>query len=156
MVIIFFLFQLIFPTTYAQGFTFDHSDCVLRYKTYEDSKDDYKEELSKKALGLLKERKYDLKKMLDNKRLLAGELYFTLNIERPKEKLYTNCIVKVAIKKAKGAIPSDRDQTIYKKSVDRRVPRVTFDGNERCDFALRDAFIHIPTCNKIGYAGEKK
>ena len=148
-----FFFSLLFMNpTYAQEFTFEHSDCVLRYQSYTGER----EELRKQANGLLKERKYVTKQMLDNKRLLAGELYFSLDIERPKKKVYTSCVVKVSIKKAKGAIPSDRDQVIYAKSIDRRVPRITLAGKERCKLALKDAFVHIPTCRKIGFAGEKK
>ena len=47
--------------TYAQEFTFEHSDCVLRYQSYTGER----EELRKQANGLLKERKYVTKQMLD-------------------------------------------------------------------------------------------
>ena len=136
----------------AQEYIFEHNDCVLRYRTYDNSE----EELLKMSIDLLKERKYKAKKMIDNKRLLAGELYFDLEVTRPRKNIFTACIVNVAIRKAKGSLPTSRDETIFRKSIRRRVPRITFDGGERCRLAVKDAFVHIPTCKNIGYAGEKK
>lgn len=164
-VLISFVFIIFFSVievkpSFAQEFTFDHSDCVIRMKNYQETKQKEEKsgltELGTKARQYLTERNYEVKNLIDNKRLNENELYFTLEIKRPKKKVYTSCVVNIAIKKAKGTIPSNRDQIIYRKSIDRRVPRITLKGQERCKLALRDAFVHIPHCQKIGYTGEKK
>ena len=125
----------------AQEFTFDHEDCRIRMKTPNTKR-------LKQAKALLKERKFNVLELLDNKRVFPGELYFALKIERPEKKLYTDCVVTLKIQKAKGNIPRLKDDTLFKKRLTRRVPRITFKGEERCRMALKDAFIHIPTCKK--------
>jgi hypothetical protein len=95
----------------------------------------------------------------------VGDMYLDLSISRPKEvnrkqkidgkmvnklikPLYSPCIVKLELKQAKGNTIRKSDKTLFQKEVERGFPRVTFKGNERCTRALKDAFVHIPKCNK--------
>ncbi|MCF8060303.1 MAG: hypothetical protein K9K67_13460 [Bacteriovoracaceae bacterium] len=149
---LFALLTLLVVTTSAQEFIFEHSDCVIRFKEY----DNGEEKLLKKAISLLKERSYSPQQMIENKRVLPGELYFDLEVTRPRKNIFTACVVNVAIRKAKASLPTPRDETIFRKSIKRRVPRITLSGGERCNLGLKDAFVHIPHCKNIGYAGEKK
>lgn len=138
---------------YGMEFTFEHGDCKIRVKNYEDSE---LEKLSSMAKEKLKGKNFEIQDFIENSRLLAGDLYFDLEVVRPKDHIYTACIVNIVLAKAKGNTPRKSDEILYKKSIRRRVPRITFSGSERCRMALQDAFVHIPYCRPIGYAGEKK
>jgi len=94
--------------------------------------------------------------MIENKRLLQNDLYLHISLSKSENKLYKDCNITMAIKQSKGNTPLESDKDLFKKSVNRSVPRVTFNGNERCRRAIKDAFVHIPVCKSIGYAGEKK
>lgn len=127
------------PLQAQKEFTFDHQDCRIRMKRPNTPR-------LEQAKQLLEKKDFKVQELLDNKRVFPGDLYFSLLIEKPKDKLYTDCIVTIEILKAKGNIPNSNDSTLFKKSVTRRVPRITFKGEERCRMALDDAFIHIPYC----------
>lgn len=137
----------------AQEFTFEHSDCKIRTKSYQN---DELDNLVEKAKDKLVQRKFEIQSFIENERLLPNDLYFTLEVDRPKDHLFTSCIVKIAIKVAKGNKPTSADRSLYQKSIKRSVPRITFQGAERCRMALQDAFVHIPLCKSIGYNAEKK
>jgi len=140
------------PLAFSAGeFEFEHSDCTIRYVPLQSS-----EKLNSKAQNLLKEHDYKVKPLIDGKRLLVGEMYFTLEKELPKKKLYSACVITVKIKKAKGNQPRMSDKVHFAKTIKRTVPRITFKGSERCNFAIKEAFIHIPSCKVIGFAGEKR
>ncbi|MCR9205526.1 MAG: hypothetical protein NXH75_13165, partial [Halobacteriovoraceae bacterium] len=128
-------------------------DCKIRLKDYGDEE---LRNLAELAKDKLKQKKFKLQSFIDNERLLPNDLYFELRIDRPKEKLYTSCIVSIFVKIAKRNTPSSTDKVLFKKSIKRRVPRITLSGSERCRMALQDGFIHIPLCRGIGYSGEKK
>lgn len=137
----------------AQEFTFEHSDCKIRTKTYQN---DEFNNLIEKAKDKLVQRNFVLQTFIENERLLPNDLYFSLEVDRPKDHIFTSCIVKIAIKVAKGNKPTGADRTLYQKSIKRSVPRITLKGSERCRMALQDAFVHIPLCKSIGYNAEKK
>ncbi len=128
-------------TIYAQEFTFQHSDCRIRMKAAQSPR-------LKQAKELLEKKDFKVLELIEGKRTFPDELYFKLQIDRPKEKLYSACIVTIKILKAKGNIPKESDMVIFKKSIKRTVPRITFKGEERCRMALDDAFIHIPYCRQ--------
>lgn len=128
-------------------YVFDHKDCSVRVKDYEEEMAIY---LMDKAKSLLKERNFSLSPMLDNKRVLPGELYFEIEVVRPRAKLFTACIVIARIKKAERSFPGPLDKSIFEKTIKRSVPRITIGGKERCRLALKEAFVHIPTCQKTG------
>lgn len=130
----------------AQYYSFDHRDCRLRTKSYDD---DLRVDLIKRAEKLLKTRKFDIQQMMDNKRVLPGELYFDLEVVKPREKLFTACVVVIQIRQSEGNFPLPSDKTLFRKSIKRSLPRHTLSGDERCRMALKDAFVHIPTCQKI-------
>lgn len=94
----------------------------------------------------LKERSFNIKSFVDGDKMNVGDLYFHLEYIRDPKKLWKDCIVNVAVKKATGQRPLSKDRTLYRRSVKRSLPRHTFDGNERCTRALKDAFINIPYC----------
>lgn len=137
----------------AQEYAFEHSDCKIRVKEY---KNEELKNLAELAKDKLEQKKFKLQNFIENQRLLPGDLYFDVRIDRPKERLYTACIVSIFIKVSKRNTPSKSDKILYKKSINRRVPRITLSGSERCRMALQDAFIHIPLCREIGYSGERK
>lgn len=140
------------PLAYgAGGFELEHSDCNIRYVPMNES-----EKLNSKAQSLLKEHNYKVRPLIDGKRLLVGEMYFTLDRKLPKKKIYSACIITVKIKKAEGNSPRESDKVLLEKTIKRTVPRITFKGSERCNFAIKEAFIHIPSCKVIGFAGEKR
>lgn len=144
---------LFIQALYAQEYTFEHSDCKIRTKAHSDKE---LQNLMEIAKDRLEQKRFILQPLIENQRLLPNDLYFELKIDRPKEKLYTACVVSIAVKVAKRNTPQDSDKTLYKKSIKRTVPRITLSGSERCRMALQDAFIHIPICKSIGYSGEKK
>ncbi len=158
---LFFIINIINTQIYAQEFILEHSDCKIRMKdqTAVDSEHKHKDEISdlqdliSKELG---KRNFTINPFIENKRILTGELYFEWKRDFSRESIYHSCIISVAIKKAKGQTPLKSDPTLYSKVVKRRVPRITLRGMERCKLALKESFIHIPTCKKIGFYGEKK
>jgi hypothetical protein len=144
--------MLFFPIDLkAQEFLIEHSDCLVRVKPHkEDSRLDqiFKEQLLKK--------KFKVSPFISNERVLTGEMYADYIVTKGPEKLYKKCSVEVTIHTASGNRPSQSDKPVFKKKNSRSVPRITFSGSERCSKALKEAFIHMPKCRAIGFAGEKK
>lgn len=139
-----YLFALV--STSAQFYTFEHRDCRLRTRSYQD---ELKNDLMNQAKGLLKKRNFDIQQMMDDKRVLPGELYFDLEVVRPREKLFTSCVIIVQMRQAEKNFPQSSDKTLFRKSIKRSLPRITLSGKERCKMALKDAFVHIPSCQKM-------
>jgi len=104
----------------------------------------------------LEKRKFVIHPFIENKRVVAGELYFEWTRDHTNESIYHSCIIGIAVKKAKGQIPASDDPVLFHKTVRRRVPRITFRGMERCRLAVKECFISIPTCKKVGFYNEKK
>ena len=145
--------------TLAQEFIFEHSDCKVRMKkTYEvaDLSSSEIETLEELVSKELEKRDFEINPFIDNKRILEGELYIDWDVDFSSETVYKSCIIGVSLNQAKGQTPRNDDPVLYKKTIKRRVPRITFEGMERCKLAIKESFIHIPTCRKIGFYGEKK
>ncbi len=146
---------LIFSSLFAQvlqssdDFTIEHSDCLIRIEKKNESLNQlFKEELLKKN--------FVVKPFIEGKRVLSGELYGQFTVTKGPEKLYKKCSVEVSLKRADGNRPVSSDRLIFKKTNYRSLPRVTFSGSERCSKAMKEAFIHMPKCVSIGFAGERK
>lgn len=141
------LFFLSHSSVAQQAFVFEHPDCQVRIKKRLQD-ESY---LEKRLQELLISRQFDVKYLIENKKLPAGDMYATLKVETPSGKLWKDCVVTVSLKRAKGQVASKSDPVLYTKEIKRALPRITFSGKERCKRALQDAFIHIPYCKKIGY-----
>lgn len=131
------------------NFDFEHADCKIRFKKGEES------HLNKAAVAQLRKRQYIPEEMHDNRVLLPGDLYYYFE-KRLEGGLYKRCIIRSYIKKAKSRLPQKNDPVIFKKEIKRSLPRVTFSGKERCLKAIKETFIHIPRCKKVGFAGEDR
>lgn len=131
-------------TVSAQEFSFKHPTC----KAYYVESPDHFQKFSKLALEKMKERKFDLTILKKNIRLSKGDLYFSILESRPSKGLYKDCTVDVSLRESKGNHMGKKDKALYGKIVKRKYPRVTRKGKERCLRALKDAFVHIPTCTK--------
>ncbi len=145
--------------TDAQEFIFEHADCKIRMQEKVATKDQNQSDLDtlqKQMKEELGRRNYQINPFIDNKRVLTGELYFNWSLNFTKESVYHSCVINVSLRQAKGQMPRKSDSKLYSKTVKRRVPRITFKGMERCKLAVKESFIHIPTCKKIGFYGEKK
>ncbi len=129
---------------HAQSFTFEHRDCQIRVK--EEGSDKEMTHLLSLAKNLLEQRNYNVLPFMDNKRVLPGELYFTLKVTRSKESIYKPCFVSFDVKLSTGNLPKEADKKLFSKEIKRSLPRITFSGSERCRMALEDSFIHVPTC----------
>ena len=155
----FIIISLIVFNLKAQYFTIEHPDCRVRIKQFNKDNDFLKDIFFEK----LKERNFKPDYLVENKRLIIGEMYLTLSISTPKEvqrkqkvdgklvnktinPLYPPCVISLELKKAKGNIVRKSDKTLFTKTIERGFPRITFKGNERCTRALKEAFVHIPKC----------
>jgi hypothetical protein len=138
------LLTLVSTTVFAQSpqYTFKHIDCNIRFTSTGDF-------LNTMARQKLADKSFIVKDFVDGDRMNVGDLYFTLEYVRDPKKLWKDCIVNVAIKKAKGQKALPKDKVLYSRSIKRALPRHTFNGNERCTRALKDAFIHIPYCQTM-------
>lgn len=126
------------------SFSVSHPDCRMRIRNF--TKDN--QFLKSLFLDKLKERNYTVDYMVDNKRVISGELYIELIMTRIDNLIYDDCRVKLEMKQAKGNVTTATDKVLFKKETTRKLPRVTFKGDERCTRALKDAFVHIPRCKK--------
>jgi len=151
------------PTLAQEEFTLESADCSIRLKSASSVNSKVDEniqeeinELQELASEKLEKRKFVIHPFIQNKRVLAGELYFDWNRSFTQESIYNSCVISIAVKKAKGQIPLDSDPVLFQKAVRRRVPRITFRGMERCKLAMKECFISIPTCKKIGHNNEKQ
>lgn len=123
----------------AQYFEMKHIDCKIRYNKIDDF-------LSRKAYGLLLDKGYKVQSFVNGNKMNVGDIYFKLDYLRDPAKMWKDCVIKVAIKKAINQKEYSRDKTLFEKSIRRSLPRHTFSGNERCTRGLKDAFVHIPKC----------
>ncbi len=143
----------------AQEFVVEHADCKIRMKDQSvvDSEEEEEiNELQDLITEELEKRNFSINPFIENKRVLDGELYFEWERDFTQESIYHSCVIKIAVKQAKGQTPLESDPTLYTKTIRRRVPRITLRGMERCKLAMKECFIHIPTCKKVGFYGEKK
>ncbi len=136
------VFLFICTNAYSQAFSFKHIDCKIRFNKTDKL-------LNEQAHQRLKDKGFKTMPFVDQNKMNVGDLYFELEVFKDPKKLWKDCIVTAAVKKAKSQRPNSKDKNLYKKSVKRALPRHTFDGNERCKRALKDTFIHIPYCQTM-------
>lgn len=124
------------------AYSFHHPDCKVKVLLQNSAmflKDTINEMCSK--------RRFKMSLMKNEKDIYKGEMYLKVDYLRIDKKLYDHCEVNVKLLLAKeDRYTSSRDTLLYDHKNTRSLPRVTFKGNERCKRALKDAFIHIPTC----------
>jgi hypothetical protein len=120
-------------------FKIKHQNCILVTKKVET--DDRK--FDKLFVKELEKRKY---KIMHTAKVNPGTLYLEMSRDHHGHGLYKDCSVELVLKQAKENYKSKRDETLHRKKVRRKYPRITRQGNERCTRALKDAFIHIPNC----------
>lgn len=130
-----------------QYFTIGHQTCeaqvFLETEGFNDS--DKKTMLSKMSETASKKGYRIDEASQGSNRIASNQLYFDVEMKRSGF-LYKNCQVIVELKEPQSQRPTTRDKVLHKGEVERRFPRVTFKGNERCTRAIDDAFVHIPTC----------
>ncbi len=129
----------IISTTSLHAFELKHIDCKVRYNKTDDF-------LNRQAHDILKDKGYKVQSFVNGNKMNVGDLYFKLDYQRDPAKMWKDCVVKVALKKAINQKEYSKDKTLYQRSVRRALPRHTFGGNERCKRGLKDAFVHIPKC----------
>lgn len=140
-----FLVLVFTNTTSAQvDFSFNHPNCNVR--AFLPSEASFLEGTLKE---MTKKRKMNLTLMKNKKDIFKGDMYFQVNFARIDQKIYDKCLIDVKLYLAKeDRYTSKRDTLLYEQKSTRSLPRITLKGNERCKRALKDAFIHIPVCNK--------
>ena len=131
---------------YKNGFFLKLPNCDVKYVENPEHSSDFQTLLK----SIIKDRKYKLKTFKKRAKINEGELYFMVELTKSKSVLYKDCNVEVSLKRAKARHMSSQDKVIVTKIVTRKFPRLTFSGKERCLLALKDAFVHIPTC-KSGF-----
>jgi len=127
----------------AQYYTFKDPSC----KAYIDSKKIKQYEIVSVFSDQLKEKKIFAESFPGNKKIVKGDLYFEL-LKESEGIIWKDCIITLALKRSEGNFPSAEDKVLYETKNKRQFPRITFGGKERCERALKDAFVHIPTCVK--------
>ncbi|MFT6069080.1 MAG: hypothetical protein ACJAT2_003803 [Bacteriovoracaceae bacterium] len=130
-----------------QAYEMKHIDCRVRFN----KSDDF---LNRQAHEILADKGYKVQSFVNGNKMNVGDLYFKLDYKRDPSKMWKDCVVKVALKKAINQKEYSKDKTLYQKSVRRALPRHTFGGNERCKRGLKDAFVHIPKC--VGMSVDEK
>lgn len=129
---------------FIPAFSFNHPDCNVKVLLKEDAlflKDTVQE--------MCRRRRLNMSVMKNPKDIYKGEMYLKVDFIRIDKKLYDHCQVDVKLLLAKeDRYTSSRDTILYDQKSTRSLPRITLKGNERCHRALKDAFIHIPTCIK--------
>lgn len=124
-------------------FKLKHQNCILVTEKVETED----KKFNKQFVNELEERKY---KIMYTSKVNPGTLYLGMNRVRHGHGLYKDCSVELILKQAKENYKSKRDKVLHQKKVRRKYPRITRQGNERCRRALKEAFIHIPTCTIPG------
>lgn len=124
--------------------TFSHPSCDIYLNKSNLSStelESLKNELIKKGYNFLTLNK-------EKTNLKAQSFY--LNAKKTRTgKLYKECLVELEIfSNGTNKILSE-DKAVYKNSSNRKFPRQTFEGNERCKLALQDLFFNINICEKI-------
>ena len=127
----------------ATYFTFKDPECVA----YVDLPKFSSEGLLPTLEDALKERKITIKDFPVKKKIRSGDLYFDFQLSK-EGMVWKDCIIELSLLRAQGNFPNKKDKVLYETKNKRQFPRQTFSGGERCILALKDAFIHIPTCKK--------
>lgn len=143
--IIFIVFSL---NNFAQ-YDFEHADCKIGFVQ---GSEKYLNTVAKETLI---SRSFKPQKLLENRILLPDDIYYTYEVIAG-DTLFKSCTIRSYIKVASSRTPQKNDRIIFKKEIKRTLPRVTFSGSERCKKALKETFIHIPSCKVVGFAREKK
>ena len=143
--IIFIVFSV---TSFAQ-YDFEHADCKIGFVK---GSEKY---LNDVGISTLKSRSFKPQKLVENRILLPGDLYYIYEVTLG-DSLYKSCTINSFIKIADSRTPQEKDRVVFKKEIKRTLPRITFSGSERCKKALKETFIHIPNCKVVGFASEKK
>ena len=134
-----------FSDQYTPTYTYEHPTCNVSLH------DNFKEESFKElVVSLLKERSYNISFLKKRNILKSGDLHLLIKKNKLKGKMWKDCVVEAKLYYSKNSNASLKDDVIFKKKVKRQYPRVTFSGNERCERALKDSFIHIPHCLSPG------
>jgi len=123
-------------------FKLNHQNCIL----VSDKVETEDKKFNKSFIDTLEKKNY---KLMYTSKVNKGSLYLKLKRERHSG-LYKDCSVSLTLKQAKDNYKSKSDKTLHQKTVRRKYPRITRTGNERCRRALKEAFIHIPTCTIPG------
>lgn len=139
-----FLFSLIFSSSVSAIESFRHPTC----DTYiHDFKVVYKwdKKLISRLRDHLKNKGFNLKSFSRAKRLSPGD--FHVYLERTLTgKMYKECLMEIKILQAKSTTPQTTDTQMAKKQSNRKFPRQTFEGKERCQMALDDLFFTMNIC----------
>jgi len=134
------LFTLNFNVV-AASHTFEHTDCKIRFIPGPDK------DLDKIAKKKLQELNFEILPLINNKAMLAKELYYKMELSKD-QKIYKSCIITSKVRVAQSRLARSTDKILFSKAIKRSLPRVTFSGYERCKMALQETFIHIPVCKK--------
>lgn len=125
-------------------FSFNHPNCKVKAFLPDNARF-----LNSTLKQMTEKRKMILTIMKSKKDIYKGEMYFQVNFARIKQKIYDKCLVDIKLYLSKeDRYTSKSDILLYERKSTRSLPRITLKGNERCTRALKDAFIHIPTCRK--------
>ncbi len=118
----------------------EHFNCRLHIKPQS-----IEGSLKNRLTSELEKKGFKVSEYEQGKKVVPGEFIATLK----KELLgsgYKECLIQLEIQKILGEYPSINDQSIYKQTKTRKFPRQTFDGQERCELALRDLFFSLSIC----------
>ena len=126
---------------YTPTYTYEHPSCnVSIHDNFE------KASFKELVVSLLKDRSYNVKFLKKRNVILAGDLHLLVKKNRLKAKFWKDCVVESKLFFATESRASLKDDVIFKKKIKRQFPRLTPSGEERCERALKDSFIHIPHC----------
>jgi hypothetical protein len=102
----------------------------------------------------------------DIKRLLHAKHYeVTLFTANPQYKLgpgrdyllwtakkvgsgFAPCKAELKLRRTSIAIRQSSDKVVWQATATRRLPRTSFNGKERCHYAIKDAIAQLPKCEK--------
>ncbi len=118
----------------------EHFNCKMYLPSY-----DIPKELYSDLESALKKKGYKTSAYEKGKKVIPGEFIAKLKIER-SGKIYKECLVQLELFKINGEYPGISDQRLYKRASNRKFPRQTFKGSERCEMALKDLFFSINLC----------
>lgn len=143
LILVFFYAGLVMAEDSPIYFQIKHQNCIL---ITEPAKTNDKK-FNKLFDDALKDRHY---KVMNTSKVNPGSLYLLWDRQRHGHGLYKDCSVNLVLKQAKENYKSKSDETLHEKNVRRKYPRISREGDERCRRALKEAFVHIPTCSIPG------
>lgn len=140
----FFLLILSSPL-WAQSRILTHSTCGLYiHKENISTKND------KKVLAFIEkkisQKGFKLKNFDAKKQLSPGEFHLTIKIKHHGENIFKECQVETDLRQAKTHFAISSDTPIFNLSSNRKFPRQTFKGKERCIMAAQDVLVTYPLC----------